>query len=111
MIHVGSPSGLGRGIMVVVMRAYKFPLRPTAAQRVTFERWLGQCCELYNAALEQRIMWWRRAKKSLTYNDQCKQLASGCSLGNLVGRTADARRRSRWPACTSAWRTDAATSI
>jgi putative transposase len=58
----------------MLIRTYKYPLRPTAAQRAGFERWLGQSCELYNAALEQRITGYRRTGKSVTYNDQTRQL-------------------------------------
>jgi putative transposase len=57
-----------------MIRTYKYPLRPSAEQRRTFGQWLGLCCGLYNAALEQRITWYRRAGKSVTYSQQTAEL-------------------------------------
>jgi putative transposase len=37
-----------------MMRAFRYPLRPTKAQEAVLETWRLACCELYNAALEQR---------------------------------------------------------
>jgi putative transposase len=57
-----------------LLRTFKYLLRPTAEHRATFDRWLDQCCELYNAGLEQRVMWYRMAGKSLALFDQNRQL-------------------------------------
>lgn len=55
-------------------RTFKYVMRPTTDQRRLLDGVRVRCCELYNAALEQRIMWWRKARKSLSYIDQAKQL-------------------------------------
>jgi len=57
-----------------VFRTLRYVMRPTTGQRLALDHVRVKCCELYNAALEQRILWWRKAKKSLSYNDQTKQL-------------------------------------
>ncbi len=41
--------------MVKVIRAFSYPLRPTASQMAVLERWLTWCRRLYNGALEERI--------------------------------------------------------
>ena len=45
-------------------------LDPNAAQSARLEAWTRLHCELYNAALEERIDDWRKAKKSINYLDQ-----------------------------------------
>ena len=40
-------------------RTYRYRLYPTAAQVAALEVQLGACCDLYNAALEQRKRAWR----------------------------------------------------
>lgn len=57
-----------------MLRAYRFPLRPLVHQRTTFERWRLQCCELYNAALQQRRDGWKRGGCSIGFAQQCKEL-------------------------------------
>ena len=49
-------------------------MRPTAIQRRTFDDWRVLCCQLYNAALEQRRTAWRMRKQSVSYVDQCRDL-------------------------------------
>ena len=56
------------------MKAYKYRIYPTKAQAKKFEQWLDICCELYNAALQERRDAWRVAKKSVNYTEQCRQL-------------------------------------
>lgn len=55
-------------------RTYQFRLYPTHKQERTFERWLNLCCEVYNAALDERKSAYRMAGVSLSYEDQCAQL-------------------------------------
>lgn len=55
-------------------RAYKFRLYPSKALMVAFESTLRACCDLYNCALEERITAWKRAKKSINFYDQQRQL-------------------------------------
>ncbi len=45
-------------------------LYPNAAQSARLEAWTRLHCELYNAALEERIDAWRKARKSISYFDQ-----------------------------------------
>jgi putative transposase len=57
-----------------VIRSFRYPLHPTVAQEAVLESWLLQCCELYNAALEQRREAWRKQRVSLSRYDQQKEL-------------------------------------
>jgi putative transposase len=57
-----------------MIRTFRYPLRPTKDQEVTLTVWLAQCCELYNAALEQRRDAWRKQRVSLTRYGQQKEL-------------------------------------
>lgn len=53
---------------------YRYPLKPTRSQAAVLHHWLGVCCDLYNAALQERREAWRVARKNLYYYDQAKQL-------------------------------------
>jgi len=54
--------------------AYKYRLYPTRAQVHVVENQLHEACDLYNAALQERRDAWKVCRKSLTYDDQAKQL-------------------------------------
>lgn len=56
------------------LRAYKYYLRPTPAQRLALDRIRRLCCELYNAGLQERRDAWRIAHKSISFKHQCAQL-------------------------------------
>src|SRR6266436_670434 len=58
-------------------KTYLFRLYPTRKQTRTLEEWLGLCCEVYNAALDERKSASRMAGVSLSYEDQCSELP-GC---------------------------------
>src|SRR5438034_5102852 len=58
-------------------KTYLFRLYPTRKQTRTLEEWLGSCCEVYNAALDERKSAYRLAGVSLSYEDQCRELP-GC---------------------------------
>jgi putative transposase len=58
-------------------KTYQFRLYPTHKQERTLERWLVLCCEVYNAALDERKSAYRMAGVSLSYEDQCAELP-GC---------------------------------
>src|SRR5262245_26416643 len=45
-----------------VRKTYQEKLRPTPAQERALEAVLWRCRVLYNAALEQRLTWWRRGQ-------------------------------------------------
>ncbi|WP_231480536.1 helix-turn-helix domain-containing protein [Thiomonas sp. FB-Cd] len=48
-------------------RKVTLKLYPNAAQAARLEAWTRLHCELYNAALEERIDAWRKAGKSISY--------------------------------------------
>src|SRR5260370_28159750 len=58
-------------------KTYLFRLYPTHKQSNTLEQWLGLCCQLYNAALDDRTSAYRMAGVSLSYEHQCAELP-GC---------------------------------
>ena len=51
-------------------RKVTFKVDPNAAQSARLDAWTRLHCELYNAALEERIDAWRKAKKTISYYDQ-----------------------------------------
>ena len=51
-------------------RKVTYKLYPNAAQSARLEAWTRLHCELYNAALEERISAWQKAGKSISYYDQ-----------------------------------------
>ena len=57
-----------------VMKSYKYKLRPSAKITAIFEAWLAICCELYNAALQERRDAYRMAGKSVGFAEQCAEL-------------------------------------
>jgi putative transposase len=57
-----------------MIRTFRYPLRPTKAQERVLNWWLAKCCELYNAALEQRREAWRKQRRTLSYYDQQNEL-------------------------------------
>jgi putative transposase len=60
-------------------QTYLFRLYPTRKQICTLETWLGLCCEVYNAALDERKSAYRMAGISLSYEHQCVELP-GCKV-------------------------------
>lgn len=84
-----------------MIRAYKYPLRPTRAQAATLTTWLGVCCDLYNAALQERREAWRVARKRIGFFDQSSGLTEAraadpdvsavpCDIQKLALRRLDA---------------------
>jgi len=57
-----------------VRKTYKEKLRPTPAQERALDEALWRCRDLYNAALEQRIVAWRRRHVSVSRYDQEAEL-------------------------------------
>jgi putative transposase len=57
-----------------VKRAYKLRAYPTHPQEGRAVRLLGDHCDLYNAALQERRDAWRMRKVSVSYGDQSAQL-------------------------------------
>src|SRR5260221_12318719 len=58
-------------------KTYLFRLYPTHKQSNTLEQWLGLCCQLYNAALDERTSAYRMAGGSPSYEQQIAEVA-GC---------------------------------
>jgi len=56
------------------MKSYKYKLRPSARIIAIFEAWLAICCELFNAAVQERHDAYRIAGKSVGYFEQCAEL-------------------------------------
>lgn len=57
-----------------MQRTYRFRLYPNATQEAALHGMLGAFCDLYNAALQERIDCYRKTGKSLTYNSQALEL-------------------------------------
>lgn len=57
-----------------MQKAYKYRLYPSHAQVTRLEQTLALCCELYNAALQERRDAWRIRRTSLNYHAQAIQL-------------------------------------
>lgn len=45
-----------------MIRTFKYRLHPNAEQAHAFDAWRQQCCDLYNAALEERNSHWQRRR-------------------------------------------------
>jgi len=58
-------------------KTYQFRLYPTKRQQAMLTRWLALCCEVYNAALQERRDAYRIAGKSFSYSLQSAELP-GC---------------------------------
>jgi putative transposase len=69
-----------------VRRSYKFRLRPTAGQHVALQACLDAHRELYNAALEERRLAWKRRRKGVSYGTQSSQLKDIRSVRADIGR-------------------------
>lgn len=57
-----------------MQRNYRFRIYPSRAQAATLDSMLGAFCDLYNAALHERIDCYRKTGKSLNYYDQAAEL-------------------------------------
>jgi putative transposase len=57
-----------------VLRAYKYRIYPTRRLEQTLNDQLGICCELHNAALQERKGAWRSQRKRISFYDQDQQL-------------------------------------
>jgi len=55
-------------------KTYQFRLYPTSGQIKVLQDWLGLCCDVYNAALDERRSAYRMAGISLSYAHQCAEL-------------------------------------
>lgn len=60
--------------MSKIRKTYKYRLYPTRAQSVVLDSQLALCCELYNAALQERRDAWRTSRTSIGFSAQSAQL-------------------------------------
>src|SRR2546426_478899 len=58
-------------------KTYQYQIYPTKKQARVLTTWLGLCCNIYNAALQERRDAYRLAGVSLSYSHQCAELP-GC---------------------------------
>lgn len=75
-----------------VRRTYKYRIYPTATQVAALEDQLRFCCDLYNAALEQRRDAWRQNRYRVSYYDQQGDLTEISQSGGLGGMAVWAAR-------------------
>src|SRR5215470_10423460 len=57
-----------------MLKAFKYRIYPSHTQENILELWLSFCCELYNAALEERREAYKISRKSISYQDQQDRL-------------------------------------
>jgi len=55
-------------------KTYQYRIYPTKKQIRILNEWLALCCEIYNAALDERTSAYRMAGVSLSYEHQCAEL-------------------------------------
>jgi putative transposase len=55
-------------------KTFQYRLYPTKAQIAFLDQQLGEACDLYNCALQERRDAWQTCRVSLNYYDQAKQL-------------------------------------
>src|SRR5215210_1409925 len=55
-------------------KTFRFKLYPSKAQIILLEQTLSACCELYNAAIQERRDAWRINRKSINFASQSAQL-------------------------------------
>jgi putative transposase len=58
-----------------MLLTFKYRIYPSKAQKTALCQTLALCCELYNAALQERRDAWKICKKSVTYKEQANQLS------------------------------------
>lgn len=58
-------------------KAFKYRIYPTKRQQRILTEWLVLCCQVYNAALDERKSAYRMTRISLSYTQQCAELP-GC---------------------------------
>jgi putative transposase len=55
-------------------KTYQYRLYLTRKQETTLTRWLALCCEMFNAALQERRDAYRMVGKSIGFSQQCAEL-------------------------------------
>jgi putative transposase len=57
-------------------KTFRYRLYPTHKHQTLLKAWLALCCEVYNAALQERRDAYRMARVSISYAHQCTELPS-----------------------------------
>ena len=73
------------------LRKTTYRLYPTPKQASALSQLLHSHQQLYNAALEERISAWAKARKSISYAEQCKSLT--LLRRDLPRKRAEVRRQ------------------
>lgn len=60
--------------MTTILKAYKYRLYPNKAQAEKLQWILSRCCELYNAALQERKEAYQYERKTISYPEQSRSL-------------------------------------
>lgn len=58
----------------MIARSFKYRIYPTKRQEAVLNAQLAVCCELYNAAVQERRDAWAHERKSISWFDQNLQL-------------------------------------
>lgn len=58
------------------VKTYRYKLRPTAAQEITLQQWLGACRYAYNLSLDYKKTLWQQCKITVNKSDIQKELAA-----------------------------------
>lgn len=82
-IHTNDIAGYIRGIPcvfegigIIMRKSYKYRLYPTSSQKARFEETLGFCCQLYNAAMQERREAWYKNHIHISMFSQNTQLSA-----------------------------------
>lgn len=75
-------------------RTFRYPLRPTADQAQALSSYLASCCELYNAALQERRDAWSKRRVFIGYNAQCASLTEIRASDETVSSVSITAQRS-----------------
>lgn len=67
-------AGCHCGKILLVIRSYRYRIYPTKSQAATLTQHLAICCELYNAALQERRDAWKLERKPISWFDQIRQV-------------------------------------
>ncbi len=57
-----------------ILKGYKYRLRPSRKQTIKLVSWMGACGFIYNKGLEERIEYYNKTGKGLSYTDQQNKL-------------------------------------
>jgi putative transposase len=73
-------------ITTPMQRTFKYRIYPSKAQKSNLEQTLTLCCELYNAALQERREAYKTSKTSINYHAQAIQMPEIKAIRKDIGR-------------------------